>query len=589
MDSPELISPEKQNWFQAQWGWVSGYNAQTLTDDVLAAIIVTILLVPQSLGYALLAGLPPQVGIYVSIFPLVAYALFGSSRFLNVGPTAIISLMTAACIAGLPEEGRLIYAAALALMTGGILLIAGLLKAGFVMNFVSRPVVSAYITGAPLLIVISQLKHIFGIEASGSTAFELLRDIRANISDLNNTALILGISTIFVLWSIRKYLAFGLIKLHVKSRQAKLIARTAPILVIGFTIVLSAMLDLSGRYGLAVVGVVPSGLPSLEFPDLIIQDYKGLLIPALVISIVAFVDSTSTAQELAARARGRIDSNKELLGLGASNIVAGLSAGYPINGSMSRSAVNFTAGGRTPLVGIIVAVMMAMTALFLTPILRALPFAVLAGLIIAACFNLLDFKSLWRTWVYSRADGITAIATFLSVLLFGVQWGVLVGVALAMALHIRLTLQPHMPLVGRFPGTEHYRDANRFNVETNEQVKTLRIDESLYYANARYLEDKVASLVADSPEMTDLILMCTAVNRIDASALSSLDAINQRLKRTDIKLHFSDMQSRVKERLFRSDFIDNLSGEIFLSQHLAMQALQPEPDWDSLFDHVDIH
>jgi len=579
----------KPNPFLQQWGWLKGYNSGIFADDLVAAIIVTILLVPQSLAYALLAGLPPQVGIYVSIFPLIAYALFGSSRIINVGPTAVISLMTAACIAILPEGTRLVSAAALALITGGLLLIAGILKAGFIMNFVSRPVVSAYITGAALLIMFSQVKHILGVQASGNTVFELLKQLGENAINSNSAALWTGGGAIILLWSIRRYLAFILVKLHVKSRIAKLIARTMPIVVIIGFILLSEGLGLAESHNLRVVGVIPSGLPPLSFPELSLPSFQALFMPAVIIAIVAFVDSTSTAQELASRGRGRIDANKELLGLGASNLVAGMTGGYPINGSMSRSAVNFSAGGRTPLVGIIVAIMMALTALFLTPVLRALPLSVLAALIIVACFSLMDFKSLWRTWVYSRADGTTAIATFLAVLFFGVQWGVLVGVILAMALHIKGTLQPYMPLVGRFPGTEHYRDAGRFNVETNEQVKTLRIDESLYYANARFLEDKVAQLVSNSPEMTDLVLMCTAVNRIDASALSSLEEINKRLKRTDIRLHFSDMQSRVKERLYRSDLITNLSGEIFLSQHEAMEALEPEPDWNQLSDHVDMH
>lgn len=575
--------------FMGQWAWLRGYNGGIFADDMVAAIIVTILLVPQSLAYAMLAGLPPQVGIYVSIFPLVAYALFGSSRYINVGPTAVISLMTAACIAALPEGTRLISAAALAVMTGTILLLAGIVKAGFVMNFVSRPVVSAYITGAALLIVISQLKHILGITASGTTAFELVRDLWVNAANLNKAALTIGLLAIASLWSIRKYLAFGLVRLHVKSRNARLISRMAPILIVAAFIIVSAWLNLAEKYDLRIVGKIPSGLPPLDFPMQSLAEFKALLVPAIVIAIVAFVDSTSTAQELAARARERIDSNKELLGLGASNFVAGLTGGYPINGSMSRSAVNFSAGGKTPMVGIMVAAMMALTALFLTPVLKALPSAVLAALIIVACFSLLDFKSLWRTWVYSRADGITAIATFLAVLLLGVQWGVLAGVVLAMALHIRSTLKPHMALVGRFPGTQHYRDAERFNVETNEVVKTLRIDESLYYANARYLEDKVARVVEQSPQMTDLVLMCTAVNHIDASALSSLEEINKRLKSAKIRLHFSDMQSRVKERLFRSNFLDQLTGQIFLSQHEAMEQLEPEPDWSQFSDHVDIH
>ena len=582
--------PQKKiNPLLKQWDWLKGYNPSIFADDLIAAIIVTVLLVPQSLAYALLAGLPPQVGIYASIFPLIAYAIFGSSRIINVGPTAVISLMTAACIASLPEGERLVNAAGLALMTGGILLVAGVLKGGFVMNFVSRPVVSAYITGAALLIMISQIKHVLGVQVSGNTAFELLQALSRNVKNANPAALWTGGSAIVILWSIRRYLAFILVKLRMKSNLAKMISRIMPIFVIIGFILISASLNLAQNYDLRVVGIVPAGLPPLKIPGLDLSAFQALIMPAIVIAIVAFVDSTSTAQELASRGRGRIDANKELLGLGASNFVAGITGGYPINGSMSRSAVNFSAGGRTPIVSIVVALMMLLTALFLTPILKSLPLSVLAALIIVACFGLIDFKSLWRTWVYNRADGTTAIATFLAVLFFGVQWGVLIGVVLAMALHIKSSLQPHMPIVGRFPGTEHYRDADRFNVETNEQVKTLRIDESLYYANARYLEDKVAQLVSNSPEMTDLVLMCTAVSRIDASALSSLEEINKRLKRTEIKLHFSDMQSRVKERLYRSDLIEKLSGEIFLSQHEAMEALEPEPDWNQLSDHVDIH
>lgn len=572
-----------------QWGWISGYSTTLFADDFLAAVIVTILLVPQSLAYALLAGLPPQVGIYVSILPLIAYALFGSSNYLNVGPTAVISLMTAAIIATLPPETRLLNAAALAFMTGVVLILAGLFRAGFVMNFVSRPVVSAYITGAALLIVFSQLKHVFGVDSGGGTVWELWVELSSKLVFTNIVALYVGLSAIVVLWGVKQYLAFGLVKLRIRSYHAKLIARMAPIIVIAIYILISQILDLPDRYGVRVVGEIPAGMPPFVFPSMDIPEYENLIVPAIVIAIVAFVDSTSTAQELASRSRQRIDSNKELLGLGASNIVAGLSGGYPINGSMSRSAVNFTAGGKTPVVSILVAAMMAITAVFFTPVLKNLPLAVLAALIIVACFSLFDFKSLWRTWIYNRADGVTALATLLSVLFFGVQWGVLVGVVLAMALHIRATLRPHIALVGRFPGTQHYRDASRFNVETHEKVKTLRIDESLYYANARYLEDRVAQIVSESPEMTDLILMCTAVSHIDASALSSLEEINKRLRSAAIDMHFSDIQSRVKERLFRSNLIQNLSGQIFLSQHEAMEALEPDPDWSQLSDHMDIH
>jgi len=576
--------------FLNHWDWLKGYNKTVFSEDLVAAIIVTILLVPQSLAYALLAGLPPQAGIYSSIFPLAIYAIFGSSRQLSVGPTAVVSLMTAASIATVPEGERLVAAAALALMTGGFMIVFGLLKSGFIMNFVSRPVVSAYITGAGLLIIISQLRHIFGVQSEGQTALNLMRSFFANLSNTNASALMIGGGSIVFLLIMKKYLAYVLYKfLKLKPSIARICARVVPIIAVGVCILLSAGLSLHDNYGLRVVGDIPAGLPPFQFPPLTLSGYEALVVSALIIAIVAFVDSMTIAQTLAARSRSRVDANKELLGLGASNFIAGLTAGYPVNGSLSRSAVNFSAGAQTPIASILAAIFMAITALLLTPYLTALPLATLAALIIVACFSMMEFKNLWRTWVYSRADGITAVGTFLAVLFVGVQWGVLVGVILAMAFHIRATLKPHMARVGRFPGTEHYRDAERFNVETDPAVITLRIDESLYYANARYLEDKVARLVAEFPDMTDMILMCPAVNKIDASALSSLHEINKRLLTANVKLHISELHSHVRERLHRSTFIDKLSGQIFLSQHEAMEALQSEPDWSTLDDHVDMH
>ena len=567
---------------------MAGYNGKLFTDDLVAAIVVTILLVPQSLAYALLAGLPPQVGIYASIAPLIAYALLGSSSILTVGPTAVVSLMTAACVATLPEEQRLIGAAAIALIAGVVLLIAGLLRAGFLMNFVSRPVVSAYITGAALLIIISQLRHVIGVDGGGRTAFAMLSQLFEQARATHVVTVVVGTLSLVAFYFARNAFAYRLVKAGIRSRRARLAGRMAPIAIILLALLASWLLGLADR-GLATVGAIPAGLPPVSLPMADMAFLQGLLVPSAVIAIVAFVDSTSTAQELAARRREAIDANRELLGLGAANVAAGLTGGYAVNGSMSRSAVNLAAGGRTRLSGLFVAGLMALTALFLTPFLAPLPLAVLAALIIIACLSLLDFKAIWRTWVYSRADGLTALATFASVLMLGVQWGVLVGVVLAMALHIRGTVSPYMPLVGRFPGTEHYRDADRFVVETDDRVKTLRIDESLYYANARTLEDRVAEVVENSPDMTDLILMCTAVNRIDASALDSLDTINNRLRAAGVTLHFSDMQSRVRERLFRSSFLDRLSGRIFLSQHEAMETLSGVADFSFLDDHIDIH
>jgi len=569
--------------------WIHGYSGKTLSADLVSAIVVTVLLVPQSLAYALLAGLPAQAGIYASILPLVAYSLLGSARHLTVGPTAVVSLITAAAIATFPEGQRIVAAAGLALMTGAFLILLAIFKAGTIINFVSRPVVQAYITGAALLIIASQLRHIIGAGEGGRTAVELIRGLEGALANANFAALAIGIGTIILLLMAKRFLAFGLYKIGISKDWARLLARTAPIIAVAIAILVTTMSRLDTRFDLAVVGRIPDGLPSLGIPMLETQLWIDMIVVALVVGLVAFVDSMTIAQTLSAKARERIDNNRELLALGVSNVTAGVSGAYPVNGSLSRSIVNFDAGARTPAAGLMTAAFMTLAALFLTPVLRHLPLATLAALIIVACIGLIDFKAIWRTWRYSRTDGITAIATFLAVLFLGVQWGVLVGVVLAMALHIRTTLTPHIAEVGRFPGTEHYRDASRFIVVTDETVKTLRIDESLYYANARFLEDEIAALVSDNPELEHLILMCPAVNRIDASALDSLFEINRRLQSAGVKLHFTELHSKVRDRLYRSNFLDKLTGQVFMSQHLAMETLAPEPDWDAFSDHIDIH
>lgn len=565
------------------------YNGSTASADLIAALIVTILLVPQSIAYAMLAGLPPKMGIYASILPLVAYALIGSSRYISIGPTAVISLMTATAIAALPEEQRLFGASLLALLTGGVMIGLGMLRAGVIMNFVSRPVVNAYVTGAAVLIIFSQLRHILGVQASGGTVLELAQSLWAAKDGVSLAALIVGGGGVIFLYLTRKYLAFGLFKLGIKAQWARLAAKLGPFALIVAMILFFHFSKLDDTSGLRIVGEVPSGLPSLILPMAESSLIQQLVVAAFLIGLVGFVDGMSTAQTLAARTRSRVDGNREMLALGASNLASGFSGGYPVNGSMSRTAVSFAAGGKTRMVSIFTAIGMALAALFFTPLLFHLPLATLAALIIVSCFGLIDFKHLFRTWEYSKADGATAFLTFLTVLLVGIEAGVLVGVVLSMAIHIFLTLRPNAVLVGRFPGTEHFRNEDRFDVETYETVKTLRIDESLYYANARYLEDRVAQIISKNPKLEHLILMCPAVNRIDASALNSLMSINKRLDSAGVKLHLSELHSYVTDRLHRSTFFEKLTGQVFMSQHEAMEALAEEPDWASLSDHIDIH
>jgi len=373
-------------------------------DDLIAAIIVAVLLVPQCLAYALLAGLPPQMG-------------------LSVGPTAVLSIMTAAVVAGFPEAQRPEVAIILAGMAGLMLMGLGLLRGGTIINFVPRPVVSAYITGAALLIIVSQLKHLFGVSADGRTVVSMLTSLAKTISATSTITLFLGLAMITMLVLNKRYMPRILVRTGLKRSAARMASRLIPVMLVVASIIVSAAFDLSARHGVAIVGNIPSGLPRPTLPNLSFGLLEVLLIPAFVVAIVAFVDSMSISQTLAVNSRQKTRPNGELIGLGAANIAAALGGGYPVNGSLSRSA----------------AIMMVLAALFLTPYLRFLPLTILAGLIVAACLSLLDFRQIWRTWIYSRADGITALLTFLGVVFLGVQWGVLIGVALAMGLHIRAT------------------------------------------------------------------------------------------------------------------------------------------------------
>jgi SulP family sulfate permease len=497
--------------------------------------------------------------------------------------------MTAAAISQFPEEMRLISAAILALLAGGFLILLGLLRGGSLSTFFSRPVVSAYITGAAILIILSQLKHVLQIDVEGRKVSELVPSIFSQLGNAQSISIYFGLGTILLLWIVNRLGINWLRLLHVRKRRAKMVAKISPIIVAIVATLLTAYFHFDTDNGLATIGKIPATLPHISFPVASVDHWQNLVLAALLIALVGFVDSVSVGQTLAAKNRHRLDPNKELLGIGAANVTAGLTGAYPVAGSLSRSALNYSTGAKSPLVGLMAAVIMAIAALTVMPLLEHLPLAFLAGMIIYSCFSLLNFKEIWRTWCYSKADALTAIGAFAAVLLLGVQYGVLVGTVLSMLFHIRLTLKPHTVEVGRFSGTEHYRDSNRYDVEEFEEVKTLRIDESLYFANARFLEDTVSQMVVAYPKMQDLVLMCPAVNRIDASALESLQEINQRLDTVDIKLHLSEIHSHVMDRLHRSNFLEKLTGTIFMSQHEAIEALRPEPDWSQYSDHIDIH
>ncbi|MAP14027.1 sulfate permease [uncultured Sulfitobacter sp.] len=555
--------------------WGRRYDRGQFTGDMVAAVIVTIMLIPQSLAYALLAGMPPEAGIYASIAPIVLYAIFGTSRALAVGPVAVVSLMTAAAVGNIAEAGTAGYVTAaltLAFLSGAMLLALGLFRLGFLANFLSHPVIAGFITASGILIAASQLRHILGVEGEGHTLVEILASLWAHLGEVNPITLLLGVTaTAFLFW-VRGGLKPLLLRIGLGSRMADIGAKTGPVLaIVGTTLAVWAF-DLGSR-GVAIVGEVPQSLPPLTLPSFSPDLLSQLFVPALLISIIGFVESISVAQTLAAKKRQRIDPDQELIGLGSANLGAAFTGGFPVTGGFSRSVVNFDAGAETPAAGAFTAVGLALAALFLTPLIYFLPKATLAATIIVAVLSLVDFSILKRAWAFSHADFAAVSVTILLTLIFGVEAGVSAGVITSILVHLYKTSRPHMAVVGRVPGTEHFRNVLRHEVETQPHVLSLRVDESLYFPNARFLEDQLARYAADKPELTDVVLMFPAVNEIDLSALESLEAINTRLRDADIRLHLSEVKGPVMDRLKRSHFLDDLTGEVFLSQHEAVCAL----------------
>ncbi|QHD48751.1 SulP family inorganic anion transporter [Vreelandella aquamarina] len=556
-------------------GWLRTYHRGLLTRDVLAAVIVTLMLVPQALAYAMLAGLPPEMGLYASMLPLVLYAIFGTSASLAVGPVAVAALMTASALSSFAAPGSPEYIGAalvLAALSGLILIAMGVLRLGFLVNFLSHPVISGFVTASGILIAISQLKHLFGVEASGHNVVELLQALLGQWQQVNVITLLIGLGVWAYLWVCRKHLNGWLTKLGIPASWAGLMVKAAPISAVVVTTLLAWGFQLEQR-GVDLVGFVPSGLPAMTLPSLDQSLWLGLLPAALLISLVGFVESVSVAQTLAAKRRQRIDPNQELIALGMANLGAGVSGGSPVSGGFSRSVVNFEAGAATPLAGAFTALGIVLTTLLLTDLLAFLPTVTLAATIIVAVGTLIDLPAVKRTWQYSRSDGVAMVATLLLTLLHSVEVGIISGVVLSLGLHLYRTSQPHSAVVGRVPGTEHFRNVKRHQVETDDHVAMLRIDESLYFANARYLEDTVMALAARSPSIKHIVLTCQAVNVIDASALESLEAINGRLKDAGAMLHLAEVKGPVMDRLTHTAFYHELTGQVFFTTYDAWQAL----------------
>ena len=556
--------------------WGRSYDRTALGADLVAALIVTVMLIPQSLAYALLAGLPPEAGLYASIVPILLYAVFGSSRALAVGPVAVVSLMTAAALSDIADQGSMGYAVAalsLAGLSGVMLLAMGLFRMGFVANFLSHPVIAGFITASGLLIAASQIKHVLGIKAEGHTLIELLEGLARHLGQTNWITALIGLGAIAFLFWVRHGMKRLLGSFGMQPGTVSILTKAAPVAVIVVTTLAVWGLGLADR-GVSIVGAVPQALPPFTLPSLSPALLQQLVLPAFLISIIGFVESISVAQTLAAKRRQHIDPDQELIGLGAANIGAAFSGGFPVTGGFSRSVVNFDAGAETPAAGAFTAVGLAIAALALTPLIYYLPTATLAATIIVAVLSLVDFSILRKSWVYSRADFAAVLITILLTLGLGVEAGVSAGVGLSILLHLYRSSRPHIAEVGQIPGTEHFRNINRHKVLTDPAIVTLRVDESLYFANARFLEDSITDRVARDPAVRHVILQCSAINEIDFSALESLERINDHLREMGVKLHLSEVKGPVMDRLAGQHLLHDLTGEVYLSQFEAVNRIR---------------
>ena len=561
-------------------GWLGHYRRSFFAGDLTAGIIVTVMLIPQSLAYALLAGLPPEVGLYASILPIIAYALLGSSMTLAVGPVAVASLMTASALEPLAAAGSADYVALamqLSLLSGVMLLAFGALRLGFLAYFLSHPVISGFITGSAVLIAVGQLKHILGVKVAGSDVLQMLHGLATALPQTRPVTLAIGLASLLFLWAARRYTARALQHIGLGAKAADLLAKLAPMAAVIASTGAVGLMRLDQSAGVSVVGAVPQGLPRLSLPIPNMDTLGQLWLPALLISLVGFVESVSVAQSLALKRQQRITPNRELLGLGAANMASAFSGGYPVTGGFARSVVNFAAGAQTPLAGVISAALMAVVIAALTGWFYYLPHAVLAATIIIAVTSLIDLDTLRHAWHYDRADAMSLLATAGGVVLLGVEVGILLGVTLSLGTIVWRNTSPHIAVVGRLPGTQHFRNVERYAVQTVPGLLAVRVDESLFFANATVVEDRIEALLARDATVRRVVLICSAINQIDATALGVLTQLERNLATRGIEFTLAEVKGPVMDRLRGTGLGLRLEGKVFLSTHDAFMQPLPVP------------
>ena len=558
--------------------WLRRYRRDDLPSDMVAGIVTAIMLIPQSMAYAQLAGLPPQIGLYASVVPLAVYALFGTSGQLSVGPVAITALAVASGVGALAPAGDSRYLALvllLAVMVGVIKLALGVLRLGFVLNFVSHPVLAGFTSASALIIAAGQLKYLLGYQVTGEHIYETLFSAISGLAQINLLTLAIGGGTIALLFFFKYRLRPLLRRAGLPPSSVTLIASGAPLLAVllGILAVWAGRLDTTAD--VSIVGDIPRGFGPLTIPAVNTTDLRRLLPTALTIVFISVVESIAVAKSLASKRRQVIDANQELVALGLANIAAGLTSGFPVTGGFSRSVVNYEAGAVTGLASLITAAAIGLIVLFFTPLFYYLPQAVLAATVVVAVLGLFNPRELLHIWKINRGDAVTWGLTFGAVLLLGIEVGILVGVATSIMALLWRASRPHIAIVGRLGESEIYRNVLRHQVKTCPHVVAVRVDESLYFANTKFLEDRLLRIIAEQPAVKHLVLVGTAINFIDASAMETLESLLQELRDGGVALYLAAIKGPVMDRLVESGFVEKLgANHVFLSTHDAMLALE---------------
>ncbi|MEL7207810.1 MAG: solute carrier family 26 protein [Actinomycetota bacterium] len=551
-------------------GWAPAYRREDLRSDLAAGLTVGAMLVPQAMAYALLAGLPPEVGLYAATVPVVLYAVFGTSRQLAVGPVAIVSLLTATTLAPLVEEGTAGYvagAALLALIVGVVHLVLGIGRLGYLVNFLSHSVLVGFTAAAAIIIGFSQVKHVLGVSTERQDHFyETVLDLGSRVGDTNGATLAVG--------------AVALAALITLKRVTPRIP-AALVVVVG-SIAASEVLDLESD-GVAVVGDIPDSLPAFALPSVSGSLVGELIVPAFVITMVGFMESIAVAKVYARRHRYEVEANQELVGLGAANIGAGLFGGYPVTGGFSRTAVNDTAGARTPLASIVTAGIVLATLAFLTPLLESLPQAALGAIIIMAVVGLVDVGEMRHIARVKPSDLIGMGVAFGATLALGIEIGIAVAVVASMLVVFARMSRPHSAVLGHVPGTTSYRNVDRFpEVHTVEGVRIIRIDAALSFVNASPVKKLlVAQADAIEAEPHALVLDASGINDVDATGADMLHAVLPDLDDRGVALHLASVKGPVRDVLRRAGLWAHFASRIHTSTHEAVTAIAtgvPAPD-----------